>query len=455
MPMKESMDTSDIRQRFLRFYRENGFQILAHSSLVDPMYPMTFVGSVGLTQIENAIEQGEDHAGERYATVQPCFRHFDIDKVGETPHHLSLFQMVGAFSFGLVGRQDTLGKIWQFFLTDLDFVPDRFWATYFEGGVVDGHFFAEDNDTLQAWLALGLPPNQIIRAGPDMGFWKERGGLTDDKQFRKCGVTTELFFDRGEQFRCRELCQPGCSCGRFVEVANILFIRSQIDQKTGQLESLVTPFDETVFGVERLVMALYNRQSVFDLGDWLPAFVLIEQYQQTGLSLTHSQRSKSYKVIADHTRALLFLTADGAPPPDIGGRARIMRKLIRAVITQQKILGIDRPDFTTALVDTLHSQYHIEYPHLEAGREKLKEYFAVERNRFEKTLSRANRKLERLVTDRSISAITGQQALHLVKDYGIPLSLLKMVLARREIGLNQYEYQQAYRDWQQQLAVSS
>lgn len=454
--MKETMDTIDIRQRFLRFYRENGFQILPHSSLIDPMYPMTFVGSVGLTQIENAIEQGEDHTGERYATVQPCFRHFDIDKVGETPHHLSLFQMVGAFSFGQVSRQDTLGKIWQFFLTDLDFVPDRFWATYFEGGVVDGHFFAADNDTRQTWLALGLPTKQIIPAGTDMGFWKERGGLTDNKQFRKCGTTTELFFDRGKEYRCGKTCRPGCSCGRFVEVANILFIRSQIDQKTAQLEPLVTPFDETVFGVERLVMALNNQQSVFELSDWLRAFALIEEYQQNDLSLrTHAQHIKSYKIIVDHIRALSFLSADGAPPPGIGGRARIMRKLIRAILTQQKILGINQPDFVVTLIDTFQSQYHPQYPHLKAGREILNEYFGIEKQRFEKTLGKAQRKLERFVKDASINAITGQQALHLVKDHGIPLALLKMVLAKREIKLNQHDYQRAYQDWQQQLAVNN
>jgi alanyl-tRNA synthetase len=201
-------------------------------------------------------------------------------------------------------------------------------------------------------------------------------------------------FDRGPQWGCGPACQPGCRCGQFVEIANVLFIHSQIDQLTWSLTPLVTPFVETVIGVERLAMLLERKSSVLEVECLAPLVRLVRTWSQGTFS---PAGVRSEQVIADHIRALLFLVADGAPPPGKGGRARIIRMLIRGILTHQKILGITESSFVPDLIDTALELYSCQNPTLVKGRGRLLAYFATEGNRFERTLSAGYRHLDRLI----------------------------------------------------------
>ncbi len=445
------MHSFDVGRQFIRYYRDEGFKALPGGSLLDPSVPMTFVMSAGLTQIESTVEQSENHAGERYVLLQTCFRHFDLERIGQSPLHLSLFGMSGAFSFGTTSRDDTIGKIWRFLTGELGFRGEQLVATCFVGGELDGHKFEQDVETVQAWQRIGLRPSQIVGAGIDASFWKQGGGISGKERIRKCGPTTELFFDRGSGWSCGLACQPGCGCERFVEIANVLFIHSQIDQATQSLSPLATPFDETVIGIERVAMLLQKKSSVFELECMAPLVKLVHFYQATD-TLGSGQGTKSEWVIADHVRALLFLTADGAPPPGKGGRSGIIRKLIRATLTHQKILGIPQGTFISDLVSVILDLYQGQHLNLVRGREPLLACFAAESKRFERTLSAGYRRLDRFVQRGGNGAISGQQALDLVKLRGIPLSLLETELALRGIKLDKQEYWEAYARWEQATA---
>ncbi len=393
---------------------------------------MTFVMSAGLTQIEIAIEQGQGHAGERYALSQTCFRHFDQEKIGTSPVHLSLFRMCGAIHFGATSRKDTIKKIWGFLTDDLGLDKEQLRVTCFAGGESDGHKFEKDSEAIQTWQALGLSPAQIVNVGIDGGFWKQGGGISGRERFRKCGPSTELFFDRGPEWRCGGACQAGCQCGRYIEVANVLSIHSQIDLTTQSLAPLANPFDEAVIGVERLAMVLQAQSSVFGIECLAPLVKLAQAYQTSSLGL---EKVGSEWVIADHIRALLFLAADGAPPPGKGGRAGIIRKLIRAILTQQKRLGISQNDFIPSLIGATFDLYKNQHPNLKEGQERLLTFFATESDCFEQTLSRGYRKLDRLVQRSGNGSISEQQVIDLVKNSGVPLSLLEIELAQRSIKL--------------------
>lgn len=432
-----------VSERFLTYYAQQGYTFLPAGSLLDPATPMTFVGSAGLTQIETGIEHSDERHGERYVLVQPCFRHFDLEKVGRSPVHLSLFEMGGAFAFGKMTREDTLGRIWDFLVTELGFARERLWVTWFSGGKVAEHVFPADAETFQAWQSLGILPEQILAVGPDVGFWKQGAGLTGVERFRKCGPTTEIFFDRGAERRCGSDCRPGCACGRFVEIANILFIHFMMDQETHSVAPLATAFDETVIGVERVAIAQQGKLSVFELETFAPIIQAIRlQQQNEGLP-------ESAAVIADHLRALLFLVADGAPSPGKGGRARIVRLLIRGILTHQQVLGIADPAFIPRLVDVALVHYQDRHPKLGQDRDKLLRYFDREAPRFERTLARGYRELERCISPESASIMKGAQALSLVKNHGMPLPLLEIALTRQGITLDRADYQQAYNLWQQ------
>ncbi len=445
------MSILNVKEQFVHHYQSQNYEVLPCGSLLDPATPMTFVGSAGLTQIENDIAQGEDHAGERYVLVQTCFRHFDLNKVGQDPVHLSLFGMGGAFAFGQVSRQDTLSKIWDFLTDKLALPQERIWATYFGGGTLDGHTFPENTETYKTWHGLGLVSPHIVAVDIDTGFWKQGGGLAGEARFRKCGPTTELFFDRDPTMRCGPQCQPGCPCGRFVEIANILFLHSQLDQVTKKSLPMVTPFDETVIGVERVAMIHQKKNSVFELEYFQPLMQLINAYAPPQAEVSAGQKLRSVRVIADHTRALLFLTADGAPPPGKGGRQRIMRLLVRGIITRQKILEITDEAFFSTVLDATLMLYKAQFRDPKQVRGRLLGYFREESEKFEATLLRGYRRLERCISIEEEEAVSGKQALDLVKAYGFPLPLLKVTLAKRGIPFDKRGYGKAYVRWRREV----
>lgn len=441
------MCLSQIGQRFVEYYKNGEYQVIPRGSLLDPSVPMTFVGSAGLAQIETFSQYNTAYGGKHYVLLQPCFRHFDIDQVGCSPIHLSLFEMGGAFAFGDTDRETTLSLIWNFFEDELGIDTNHLWVTYFAGDTLGRQELAEDTKTRQAWSRLGVPDTRQVGVGLDGGFWRQGGGLDGESRLRKCGFTSEIYYDRGVEWQCGPACGPNCRCGRFIEVANVLFIHTHYDRQVGTFVPLKTPFDETVIGIERVGLILENKASMFQLNDFEFLIELLrntDKEQQADLS---DEVVHSLGIIADHVRALLFLVADGAPPPGKGGRARIIRSLIRGVFTHQRVAC--RPDlsFVAILVDRLIDLLGPTYPHLGAGRDQLIGYFVMEQTRFNHTLVTAHRKLDRMVSANSYNCLTGQQILHLVKNEGLPLALLESTLRLRGIHYDVQEYQSIYHVW--------
>jgi alanyl-tRNA synthetase len=260
-----------------------------------------------------------------------------------------------------------------------------------------------------------------------------------------------LFYDRGEERTCGPTCWPGCSCGRFVEIANILFIHWQYDEIAKCLQPLKTPFDEVVIGVERLDLALQDRESVFESPDVAPLVSLVRQQKRPATQLTARQEIASAHIVADHIRALLFLTADGAPPPGKGGRARIMRTLIRETIANQQMLGILPDESVARLIDTAIALGKRQHLSLHKARPILLTYFEAEAGCFAQTLARGQRQLDRMLLSLRGNTLSGEQTLELVKDFGMPLASVQAIMHRQGVKLNAQEYQQAHDAWRQTL----
>lgn len=387
--------------------------------------------------------------------VQNCFRHFDVDRIGKTDLHLSLFAMPGAFSFGNISRQVTIQRTWDFLTRDLNIDSGRLWATYFAGGEVSAHHFKQDLDTYRAWRDVGLPADRVIALGVDHNFWKQGGGIDGQETSRKCGPNTELFFDRGSQLSCGADCRPGCGCGRFVEFANSLFIFAEIDAETDALSLMAEPFTETVIGAERVAMILEGKPSVFEIETVKPLIERLRSFYPDQRAEAPLDAEESERILVDHLRAAVFLAADGAPPPGKGGRRRLMRILIRRVLAQMRVLQIDSPRCLLALIDLVIALAQGQHPHLDRGRDTLLAYIEAEVPAFDRTLSRGYRQLDRLLARNNGCTLEGRELLRLVKQFGIPVPLLKVTLARKGVEFREREYVRAVEQWRCDLLASS
>lgn len=429
------MECVEIRRQFVEYYQNFGFQQLQCASLLHPSLPKTFVMSAGRTQIDDKIAAGTYRKGDRYVLLQPCFRHFDLGKIGDSPFHLSLFEMGGAYCFGTPSRLELLERIWHFLTDKLGIPPQKLWTTYFSGDELDGLQVPSDSETVEALEQIGVSPLQMVGLGAEENLLKEGLGDSTEKRWRKIGPMVEFFFDLGEQWRCGAQCRAGCQCGRFIEVSNTLFIYWLFDETTKTITEFQTPFAETVIGIERLATALQEGESVFDIPSNALLISLINSYKPKESSFDLVHKLNSERIIADHIRALVFLVADGAPPPGQGGRQWIIKKLIRGVLTHQKLLEIEQKDFVQKLIETTICNYTY-YPNIKKTKPVLEDYIDKESTRFEKTLVHGNNRLNKIIKNGNIQSIGEQHLMDLVKRYGFPLPLLKISLIKMGIEFN-------------------
>lgn len=438
------MNSNEIRSRFVDFYEELGFQLLPRAPMLHPSIPMSFVMSAGLVQVETSLAKTQNRSGNKFTLVQDCFRHFDLEKVGTDNFHLSLFEMPGAFMFSNNGKAETIGNMWKLATDKLGIDGDRVWVSYFKGGRLGQLFLPEDKVTRQIWLDIGFPENRLVGFGIDDNYWIQGDGLeTTSELLRKCGASTELFFDRGSGLACRKTCKPGCKCGRFIEFSNSLFISNEFHREENHLSPMSDPFIETVIGTERVSMISQGVDSVFQTEIYRPIIEVIRNFTRCK-ALPTDTRIVNERVIADYIRALCVLVADGAPPPGKNGRERIIKLLYRGIITRQLILGIQSPTFLPALIESFTRTIPLRASGFE---EKLKEYYETESPRFRKTISRGHKQLEMMISRNQGKTLSGLQILSLEKQWGLPYLLTAMTLNKRGMIIESEAYFEECAKW--------
>lgn len=445
--MCQDMKSIEIRRRFEDYHKNQGFVPLPRAPMLHPSIPMSFVMSAGLVQIETSLSQNKYKPGDKFLLVQECFRHFDLNRVGTDDIHLTLFEMPAVFTFGPINKFETIHRMWALVTSVLGIEKERIWASYFGGGKVESHNLPPDQEAFAAWKQTDIPKSHIVGLGVKGSYWTQGGGIEDQEVYRKCGPHTELFYDRGEEKRCGYLCKPGCKCGRFVEFSNSLFISHTLNAESGAISPLETPFTESVIGTERVAFILQNATSVFEINRCKPILDVLRRFvYKNGLSA--SQVRLSENVIVDHMRALLFLVADGAPPPGKDGRERIIKLLIRGTVTQQLILGVKTEEFFPALINCVAQTFSDTLQITPEHKERLNAYLQAESHRFLNTVSAGRRRLLKLLSGNGNHTLSGLEVLHLEKRHGMPSLLTREVLREKGVSFPEAEYQACLTAWQ-------
>lgn len=430
-------EDKDVGEQFLDYFGRLGYKLIPGSSLLDDTVPMSFVMSAGMVQFERLSD--EKRNSNKFVLIQNCFRYFDLERIGSSNTHLSLFQMPGAFEFGPVNRRRTISKIWKLLINAYGLNPNRLWVTYFAGDTIDGQILSADSETALAWQEAGMPVNRIIGLSAKYNFWSQTRESVGPKSSRKRGPNSEVFFDRGTEYRCSDQCLPGCDCGRFVEFLNALFITWQFDPKTRKLIPLKEPFVEIVIGLERVAMLLQGKESVYEIVSIDPLIQQLRCFSKPlSIEIIGLETKKFEKILVDHLRALLFLIADGAPPPGKGGRARLMRILVRELLTSQRLLGISDSGFLRSMILVALELY----PQFLFVQKPLLTYISDEKDRYEKTVEMGMYDLEALLEKRK-ERLMGRDILALEKKHGLPIPLLRYRLWQMKAGFDQEAFEAA------------
>jgi alanyl-tRNA synthetase len=316
------MNSAEIRQRFLNFFKERDHKVLPSSSLIPFGDPSLLFTSAGMVQFKPYFLGQAKPAYPRATTSQKVFRAVDIDVVGHDGHHLTFFEMLGNFSFGDYFKEKAIPYAWEFLTRELGLEQGRLWA-----GIHN-----EDDESHQLWVKTGIPAARIRRFGDDYNFWA--AGPTGP-----CGPDSEIHYDWGAEYSCGRVdCGPNCEhCDRFLEIWNLVFMQWNRDQ-AGHRTDLASKGIDTGMSLERITAVVNGyRKGVFETDCFQP---LIQHFsQETGRPFgIESEVDVSLKVLADHSRGVTMLIADGVLPAN-DGRGYVLRRLIRRAMVHARRLG--------------------------------------------------------------------------------------------------------------------
>lgn len=330
--------------------------------------------------------------------------------------------MGGYFEVGKFSKQNSMELIFNLLVNEYKIDPSKFWITYFSGDDIYGRKFPKDEEILAIWKKLLPNGNQIIGFGKDHNFWTQGGGAEIAMESKLCGPQTEIFYDLGENGCNENPCLPNCKCGRFLEISNNLFITHKI---TGELKvlPLLNKAVESVIGVERVCAITENKKNVFDIGELVCLTGLLQTNNEEMPEIT-SRKSR----IADHIRALCFLIPEGAPLPGRNGRSRIIRTLIREMLTELYVLKLESSEKINQLISQVISVYQHRYPELVGKDTKISEFIFDHEKIYLKTLTKAGGVIKRHLIKNNKKLLDKHEAEYFKKQFGIPVELQEMYI---------------------------
>ncbi len=398
------MESAKIRETFLDFFQEKDHRPVRSASLI-PDDPSVLLTTAGMQPFKKYFLGQESPFGSRVTSVQKCFRTSDLEKVGDESH-LTFLEMLGNFSFGDYFKTEAASWALELLIQRYGISLKRLRFTYFGGELG----LPADQEIRDIWISLGIAPEDIFSFGRKDNFWGPTG------RSGPCGPTTEIYYDiTGRDCGRGKECQPGCECGRFIEVWNIVFNQYYQDEK-GVLSSLGSKGIDTGMGLERLTLAVQQTTSIFETDLFRG---LIEQLVDPE---SYSANPTSCRVIADHLRGLVFLVGEGITPSNVG-RGYVLRRLIRRLI--ENISGVEiSDDKIVSALGLIEGDYVKVYPELRGSSSRSWALMEKERIRLDQIVKKGLARVDRSKTTGQ-KKISGEEAFRLYTTYGLSLNELE------------------------------
>ena len=372
------MKTSELRQKFLKFFESKGHTIVRSSSLVPHDDPTLLFTNAGMNQFKDVFLGFDKRAYNRATTAQKCVRaggkHNDLENVGYTARHHTFFEMMGNFSFGDYFKRDAIHFAWEFLTSPewLNIPKEKLLATV----------YAEDDEAYNIWLnEIGMPAERIVRIGDNKGAKYASDNFWQMGDTGPCGPCSEIFYDHGEEIWGGIPGSPEEDGDRWIEIWNCVFMQFNRDEQ-GNMNPLPKPSVDTGMGLERMAAVMQHVHSNYEIDlfqDLLKAVA-----RETGAPF--SMDEPSLKVVADHIRSCSFLIADGVMPSN-EGRGYVLRRIIRRAVRHGYKLG-QKQAFFYKLVPDLVKAMGDAYPELKEKQTQIMEALRAEESRFGETLEK-------------------------------------------------------------------
>jgi alanyl-tRNA synthetase len=407
-PRIPALSGNEIRRRFVDFFAERGHEVVPSASLVPAGDQTLLFTNAGMVQFKDALTGAETRSYVRAVDYQRCLRvagkHNDFEEVGRTPRHHTLFEMLGNWSFGDYFKREAIHWAWEFLTDELGIPADRLAATV----------YTTDDFAYDVWRReIGLAPERVARwgdfpAGDEKNWWR----MAD---VGPCGPCSEIHFDRGAEFSEGPQCVPDHSehCPRWLEIWNLVFMEFELHPDRS-LTPLPKPGIDTGLGLERLASVLQQVPTNYDTDLFAPIHARMRDLLGHDPEAFEAERF-SYQVIADHSRAITFLIADGVLPSN-EGRGYVLRRIIRRAVRHGRLLGRREP-FLDRTAEVVIEVMGGAYPHLHERRAEILGAIAREEQQFARTLDAGTDQLETaLIPLTSADRIVGRREESLADD---------------------------------------
>lgn len=416
---------NEIRQKYLDFFKERGHLVLPSASLIPHDDPTLLLIGAGMAPFKPYFTGKVKPPATRITTCQKCVRTGDIENVGRTARHHTYFEMLGNFSFGDYFKKEVIPWAWEFLTKVLELPADKLWITV----------YPKDKEAYDLWHDVcGVPAERIVKL--EDNWWEIASG-------GPCGPDSEIHIDLGEERGCGSPdCGPGCDCGRFLELWNLVFT-----QYNKEADGSYTPLQhkniDTGLGLERVASVLQEKPSNFETDLIFP----IIEYACKVSGKTYNADPKddiSLKVIADHARSVTFMIGDGILPSN-EGRGYILRRVLRRAIRHGRLLGI-RKEFLVGAADLVIDMYGDHYTDLREKKSYIEKVIAMEENSFLQTLEQGtdllNQKIDAMRKAGS-TVLNGEDAFQLYDTFGFPWELTEEILEEQGFTMDKEGFEKA------------
>ena len=415
------ISSNQIRAKFLEYFEQADHKIVPSSSLIPFNDPTLLFTNAGMNQFKDVFLGNEIRPYKRATSSQKCMRvsgkHNDFKDVGRSNRHHTFFEMLGNFSFGNYFKKEAIHFAWELLTKNFELDPKRLQITVFR----------DDDDAWNIWHTQeGIPESKIMRLGEADNFWSM--GDTGP-----CGPCSEVHYDFGKSpIPDHGDCDLTCSCGRWVEVWNLVFM--QYNRDSGNtLNPLPSPSIDTGMGFERITTILQGKASNYDTDLFQPLLHEISGICNTDYG-TDPNDDISMRIIADHARAATFVVGDGQYPGN-DKRGYVLRKIMRRAMVHGKRLGIDEP-FIYRMAGKVVESMKDGYPELISARETIARVIRQEEDSFAGTLGEGlkdfNERARKLKAS-GCKTMPGEDAFFLYDTRGLPLEIIEDLA--RENGL--------------------